>query len=146
MKLFVGIIVLFLTFSAYAVDKSSGCGAGWYVTKRNSLVSSTIRGTTNAIFFNATLGMTSGTMNCAKHSIVKSEKRGIHYAEANFHQLMVDMSRGEGEFLEGFAHVVGYSGDMKLFGGMVQQNFGNIFVNSDTTAQEMYENFKNVVI
>ena len=32
MKLFVGIIVLFLTFSAYAVDKSSGCGAGWYVT------------------------------------------------------------------------------------------------------------------
>ena len=53
------LIVLVAMFSTQllAADGSSGCGPGWYVTKKNSLLSSAIRATTNAILIpTVTLG------------------------------------------------------------------------------------------
>ena len=44
----------------------------------NSLLSSSLRATTNAILLNGTFGMTFGTSNCSKHSIVKKEFQKIH--------------------------------------------------------------------
>ena len=114
-----------------AQDSSSGCGLGWQVNQRTSLVSSAIRASTNATFSN-TIAMTFGTSGCAKHDIVLNEKQPIYFAEANFHNLMVEMAAGHGEFLVAFAEVLGCdAGASKTFGQLTQAHYNEIY---DATA------------
>ena len=144
MKALLVLPFLFFFSFAYAADSSSGCGLGWSVFKENTLVSSSLRMTTNGLFFNQTFGMTSGTSNCARHSIVKNESKGIHFAEANFKQLAVEMAQGQGEYLQGFAVATGYIGDMALFGKLVQANYERILPDATTTPDQMYHNFSRL--
>ena len=88
--------------------------------------------------------MTLGTSGCAKHSIVKNESQGIHFAEANQHQLMIEMAMGEGEYVAGFAQVIGC--DANSFGPAVRKNYDRIFTTENTSAKEMYDNLKNAVV
>ncbi len=74
MKLVFALAVSFLTLAASAEDKSSGCGLGWKVTSRQSLLSSYVRYITNAVT-TSTFAMTSGTSGCDSHSIVKNDKK-----------------------------------------------------------------------
>ena len=54
---------------AMAMDGSSGCGPAWYVFKENTILSSSLRGTTNGTLWPVvTIGMTFGTSNCANHT------------------------------------------------------------------------------
>ncbi len=144
MKNLLLVSLFLLSFQVYA-DGSSGCGLGWSIASKNSLLSSSIRNTTHAILPN-TFSMTSGTSGCAKHSIVKNEYKGIHYAEGNFHQLMAEMSQGRGEVLNGFAAVLDYHGDMNLFGEFVQKNYSRIFTSASIAPVEMYNNFKHELL
>jgi hypothetical protein len=92
---------------AWGADGSSGCGPGWYVVKENSLVSSSVRGTTNGILGPVvTFGMTSGTSNCAKHKLVKSEKRSLHFATMNHFELKGEIAKGDGPYLNAFAQTL----------------------------------------
>ena len=100
------IAILSLPLAISAADSSSGCGLGWMLLKENSLVSSSFRATTNAMF-SSTIGMTLGTSGCAKHKIVKLDKKEIHYAEVNFDHLLRDFSMGKGQFAKNFAAVLG---------------------------------------
>jgi hypothetical protein len=125
-KLFLLATLFVSTTAVMAKDGSSGCGAGWYIFKKNSLVSSSLRATTNAIFLNATFGMTFGTSNCSQHSIVKTEKEAIYFAEANHNQLMLDISRGEGEYLSAFSEIVGCKKD--VLGKSLQKSFDKIYL------------------
>src|SRR4051812_42395838 len=88
-----------------AQDSSSGCGLGWAVSQRQSLLSSWIRNSTNVTFSN-TIAMTFGTSGCARHDLVLNEKKPIYFAEANFNRLMIEMAEGHGEFLGAFAEVL----------------------------------------
>ncbi len=107
-KIIIGLILiaLFLPLQSFSKDGSSGCGLGWAVTKRKSLVSSSIRSTTNATASN-TSAMTTGTSGCARHSIVKTEAQAVVYAQANYDNLMLETAQGDGEFLRGFVKVLG---------------------------------------
>lgn len=116
--------VLVFSITSFAKDGSSGCGAGWYLLKKNSLVSSSFRATTNTLLLN-TVSMTFGTSNCAKHDIVQKEKEIIHFAEANHHQLMLDISRGQGEYLNAFNEITGCRID--TLAPSLQQNFDKIY-------------------
>jgi hypothetical protein len=117
--------ILGLVSSAYAADGSSGCGLGWQVMKKNSLVSSALRASTNATFLN-TVAMTSGTSGCAQHSIVKNDKADIHYAEANYEQLVSEMAQGKGETLSAFAEVLGCGTHTSQFGQYVQAQYQSL--------------------
>lgn len=131
------------TFSstAMAADGSSGCGVGWYVTQKNSLVSSFIRSLTNATFLNS-VSMTFGSSNCQKHDLVKNDKLQQHYAEANLDQLAVEMAVGDGEYLRGFAFVLGCSdaayGD---FSSLTQSKYAEIF-GGEVDAAKLLERVK----
>ncbi len=92
--------------SALAADGSSGCGVGWYIFKDKSLLSSSLRQITNSALPN-TFSMTFGTSNCAKHSIVHNDKKGLHFVEANQSALEMELAAGEGELLEGLAQTFG---------------------------------------
>ncbi len=126
-----------------AADGSSGCGAGWYVFKDNSLISSALRGTTNATFL-STIGMTFGTSNCSKHKIVQKEQEAVHFAEANYEVLMIEMGQGQGEFISALGGLVGCQGTE--FGAAMQANYERVFNESVTNGNSFYQSFKGAVM
>jgi hypothetical protein len=137
-------MVTTLTHS-FADDQSSGCGLGWAVTKRKSILSSLVRAYTNATF-SSTFGMTSGTSGCAEHSIVMKEKKAIHYTEANYHQLMQEMAEGQGEYVSTYAQVLGCSPRVqKAFTQSLKRHYGQIYTHDGVTPQEVYQNVKQQI-
>lgn len=143
--LIIALLSAFTAVGAYADDQSSGCGLGWQVTRRNSLLSSYVRAITNATFSN-TIGMTSGTSGCSRHMIVKSDKQDIHYAEANFNELMVEMASGQGEYLQGFAAVLGCDPSAyESFSGMAQSKYPEIFSPGQLSPAAMLRNVKREI-
>lgn len=142
----VGMSSMLLAGSSFAEDKSSGCGLGWQVTQRNSLLSSMVRNSTNAIFSNNTFGMSSGTSGCAKHSIVQNDKQQIHYAEANHDVLMVEMAQGDGEYLRTFANVMGCApGSYAYFSQMTKTHYSEIYTNESTSSVEVLNNVQQQI-
>lgn len=139
-NIIIGLIALISATSVFAGDSSSGCGMGWEVAKDQSLVSSSTRSLVNATFSN-TIAMTLGTSGCAKHSIVKNDAKGIHYAEANMNQLAIEMARGNGEFVAGFASVFGCQ-NSRAFGSMVQNKYESVLPSEKTSGVELYNNVK----
>ncbi len=104
--------LFFLLHATYgrAADGSSGCGPAWYIFKENSIVSSSLRNTTNGILWPvSTLGMTFGTSNCAKHSLVLEEQRSLHFATKSYDLLRQDMARGSGQHLNAYIASFGCS-------------------------------------
>jgi hypothetical protein len=108
MKFILLITTIFFTQFANAADGSSGCGPGWYLFKDNSLVSSSLRATTNVVLFPVvTIGMTLGTSNCTKHGIVQREKESLHYATHNYFELQSGIAQGSGEYLSAYSRTIG---------------------------------------
>lgn len=132
------VLALAATGSVFAADSSSGCGMGYSIAPKQSLVSSSTRTLVNATFSNS-VAMTLGTSGCAKHSIVKNDAKGIHFAEANMNQLAFEMARGQGEFVAGFASVFGCQ-DKAAFGRMVQNKYEALLPGSNVTGVELYNN------
>lgn len=144
MRIIIAMFVLIASTSIFAADSSSGCGFGWQVAPKQSLVSSFTRAAINATFLNS-IAMTLGTSGCAQHSIVKNEMKGIHYAEANLDSLVVEMARGNGEFLVGFAEVFGCQ-NANAFGSMVQNKYQQVVPSSDVNGVELYNNVKKEIL
>lgn len=111
------------SFAAFADDTSDGCGLGWQVTKKKTFSATTTRGTTNSVVPN-TFGMTSGTIGCEQHSLVKADMKPLHYADANYENLMTEIAQGQGEYLAGFAAAMGCSSED--FSSALQSNFSEI--------------------
>jgi hypothetical protein len=136
------VVLSILAPSALAADGSSGCGPGWYVLKDNSLVSSSLRAVTNGILWpSSTLGMTFGTSNCAKHKIVLREKESLHFATMAYHDLMVQMARGEGEHLAAFATTLrcGWR-TQPLFNDTMRRSWRQLFPTDSTPPAELLGN------
>lgn len=133
-KLLIGLCFSLLLSPAMAGDSSSGCGLGWAVFKKNSLISSALRATTNAMFLN-TIAMTSGTSGCAKHSIVKNDKKSLHFMDANKHQLMTEMAYGQGEYVSGLAELMGC--DTAVFSQKMKEGYSDVFAREDMKAREL---------
>jgi hypothetical protein len=91
---------------AFSADKGLGCGLGSEIAPDKTWISATTQGSVD-YFFPVSSSITSGTSGCADHSIVKKNKEAIHYAEANYQQLELEISQGKGEFLVGFTQVLG---------------------------------------
>jgi hypothetical protein len=134
---------IFIMSSAQAADSSSGCGVGWMVFKDNSLISSALRSTTNAIFFN-TIAMTFGTSGCARHSIVMNDKKTLHFAESNHDVLKLELAQGSGEHLNGLSHLMGCSPD--AFSSTLQKNYGQVFNKESISPRELVNNIQAQVL
>ncbi|MFA6238206.1 MAG: DUF3015 family protein [Bacteriovorax sp.] len=139
-NIIIGLMALISATSVFAADSSSGCGMGYEVAPKQSLVSSSTRSLVNMTFSN-TIAMTLGTSGCAKHSIVKNEAKGIHFAEANLNVLAIEMARGNGEFVSTFASVFGCQ-NSSAFGSMVQAKYETVLPSASTSGVELYNNVK----
>ena len=131
----------FISSMARAADGSSGCGPAWYVFKENSILSSSLRATTNGILWpTTTIGMTLGTSNCAKHSLVIKEKAAIHFATIAYNDLQIQLSQGSGDHLGAFATTLGCSWQYQQeFNAALQKNYGNIFPTETTEALDVVD-------
>ncbi|MFM8316658.1 MAG: DUF3015 family protein [Deltaproteobacteria bacterium] len=121
---------------------SDSCGLGWQITQKKSFAATTTRGTTNA-FVPPSFGMTSGTLGCDKHSFVKNEEAGVMFALANQEPLSIEMARGEGEYVAGFAQALGCR-DVSSFGRMTQDKYTEI-ISENSSAIQMYKNIKQQI-
>lgn len=126
------VLTTLISASAFAAgDQSSGCGLGWELFKKNSLVSSSLRASTNAMASNS-VAMTSGTSGCAKHDIVMKDQAVRHYAEANYQKLLSEVAIGSGEHLSSFVAILGCHGQAGVSASQIlQQNYGTIFPSDD---------------
>lgn len=122
-KLLVFVIAIIST--AYAQDRSSGCGMGWQVTKSMTTTGSYTRALTNATFSN-TFAMTSGTSGCARHDLVMKQKEKIYYVESNLVPLRREVAMGEGERVNALAAIWGCSDASKL-SPVLRKNYRNLF-------------------
>lgn len=117
MKKLLFIALSFVSISAFAGDGSSGCGLGWQVAPKQSLLSSFSRSITHVILPN-TFSMTFGTSGCSRHSVVKADRAVEHFVEANFENLQIEMAQGQGESLVALSELMGCD---HSFIGRVQQ-------------------------
>lgn len=111
----------------WAADGSSGCGPAWYVFKDNSLVSSSLRTITNGFLApTVTFGMTTGTSNCTKHSIVLIEQQKNHYVAVNNDQLQSDIAQGHGVYVDQFTALFG-CGASETAAAVLQRNYRTLY-------------------
>ncbi len=124
---------LFIHGSVMAADGSSGCGPGWYILKENSMLSSFGRGVTNAFLTPVvTFGMTSGTSNCGKHSLVDDQKRSLHFATRSYDLLRQDVARGSGRHLDAYLATFGCNALARQnLAGQLQEAFGRELMLTD---------------
>ncbi len=145
MKSVIVIALALFSMNVYAKDTSSGCGIGWEIAPDQSLVSSSVRSVVDSMASN-TVGMTLGTSGCAKHSIVENDKKDIHYAEVNFHEVMAEMSQGQGEHLKGFALAMGCANEeVNAFSQATQNNYGQIFNSSKVVPADLVQHTRHTM-
>ena len=145
------LLACFLTvfsFSLLAADGSSGCGPGWYVFKKNSILSSALRVTTNGILFpTVTIGMTFGTSNCSKHSLVKTERESLKFATENYFEILTEAAKGEGEFLHSYAATLGCQKDgVKTFQKEMKKNYSKLLLKDSVNPQELLKNTYIIIL
>ena len=136
------IAMLVVMSSVSFADDSDGCGLGWQVTQKKSFSATTTRATTNATV-PPTFGMTSGTIGCAQHGLVKADKKSLHFADANYENLLAEISQGQGEYLVGFAATMGCSSS-DSFASALQANFASI-VSGNGTPAELVNKVKTII-
>jgi hypothetical protein len=128
--------------NALAEDKSVGCGLGEMVAPKKTMVSATTRAGVNYVLPN-TFSMTSGTSGCAAHTLVKIEKRAIHYTEVNYDSLEMEMAQGQGEFLNGLASVLGC--EQNAFGQATQLNYGKIVPQNERSPIKLLDSVHELI-
>jgi hypothetical protein len=145
LALWVGSLVLTSAMQqiAYAEDTSSGCGLGWQVTQKMSILSSAVRLTTNTVLPN-TFSMTFGTSGCAKHDLVKNDEKAVEFAVNNYDSLIVEMAEGHGEFLDGFAQALGCTPEaVSNFESFTQSRYQGILESSANDGIQFYREVRS---
>lgn len=137
------LIALLLAASSVvmAENDSDSCGLGWQVTQKKTFSATTTRGTTNVVV-PPTFGMSSGTIGCTQHSLVKADMKSLHYADANYENLMAEMAEGQGEYLTGFAASMGCAADAE-FSSAMQSHYSTL--SSGSSAAELVKNVKFII-
>lgn len=79
--------------------------------------------------------MTFGTSGCAQHSIVKNDKKSLHFMDANKHHLMSEMALGQGEHLNALSQIMGCSEES--FSAAMKENYTDIFRSDAVSARQL---------
>lgn len=148
-KVLFAALVAFVSSNSFAVSKqeisgggSDGCGLGWQVTDKRSLIGTTTRGTTN-MTIPPSFGMTSGTMGCEQHSFAMKEMDSAKFVASNFETLKIEISQGQGEFLDAFVATMGCESNASAVRSGLQSEFSTI--SPSQNGIELYKAVRSVV-
>lgn len=140
--------VVFFVSAAGAVDpKNTGCGLGNMAWEgQNGLFSQTFAATTNGTFGNQTFGITSGTSNCEQYqTLTMNEKANVFVAD-NMDSLAKDIAKGEGEYLDTLAGLMGVNQAQRpQMYALLQKNFSRIYSSPVVTPAEVLAGIDGVV-
>jgi hypothetical protein len=136
-KQLLALSLVFVSSSAFAASSggtagggSDGCGLGWQVTQKRSLIATTTRGTTNAVVPPG-FGMTSGTIGCDQHEFAVNDQKAIQFVASNYEPLMSEMAEGRGEYLQAFHQTMSCApGTYGQFTTTLQKSFPTLSTNS----------------
>ncbi len=148
-KVVVASMALIFSALAFADDGSSGCGPGWYLLKDNSLVSSSLRFTTNTVLIPVTtIGMTMGTSKCTQHKIVLKEKESLYYTTNSYYELKGEVAKGNGPYLAAYSETIGCEPRAQArFNNALKNNYEKIFKagrpNPEGSLLEVYKTILN---
>lgn len=129
---------LVMASSASFAASDAGCGVGTMIFEgKEGIGPNVLAATTNGTLGNQTFGMTTGTLGCDN-----SQAKGVwamnDYLDSNLDKVARDMSRGEGEALDGLAAVMGVSDqDKATFFEVSKANFDRIFPRADVSRAEV---------
>jgi hypothetical protein len=144
MRQFAGLAVLALGLvvapaTMVRADNNVGCGLGTQIWEgKEGLVFQILAVTTNGIFGNQTLGITTGTLGCKTGGKIMAEHRLHMFAGGNIDRLARDMAVGQGETLTALAQLLQIpEGDRAAFYLLAKDNFAEIFSSEETTAGDM---------
>lgn len=133
------------SIGAHAEDKGLGCGLGSMIAPHKTWVSATTQGAIDYVL-PPSFSITSGTMGCAKHSIVSKEKEAVYYAEANYDRLEAEVPTGRGEYVTGFASVLGCREDSQAeIVGALKLNYERLFPANGRDADRMLRNVQELI-
>ena len=138
-KLLVGsLAALALTSSVYA-NSNTGCGLGSVLIKdQSTLVMQVLAATTNGTSGNQTFGITSGTLNCDKPSMIASNDKLNKFVAENMDELALDISAGQGETLSTVATLMNVK-DTSSFSAKLQKNFSNIYASENVNSANVID-------
>ncbi len=112
---------------------TAGCGLGSMAFGAQPGGIQIIAATTNAIFWNQTFGLTTGTSNCGPGLFAMGTKS---FVEANREAVAKDISRGQGEAI-GALTVINQCADSRAVGAALQRDFAAIFPSERATDDEV---------
>jgi hypothetical protein len=132
--------VIALSVGSHARDSFDGCGLGWEITNKKTVLATTTRGTTNAVV-PPTFGMTTGTIGCNQfEGIASSEKQNAEYVAQNFEAIRSELAIGTGEYVDATAQ--SFNCDSKSFSSHIQQNYNSVVAPAQNGI-ELYNNLKS---
>lgn len=138
-KILVSVAILLSVTTTYARDTFDGCGLGWEVTDKKTVLATTTRGTTNG-FVPPTFGMTTGTIGCEQfEGIAANEQEQMKYVAQNYETLRSQLAVGNGEYVDAAAQ--SFNCDSISFGQHMQQNYDNVVAPAQNGI-ELYKNLK----
>jgi hypothetical protein len=126
----------------------AGCGLGYVLFGHgdNSRIMQILAATTNGTSGNQTFGITTGTSGCTEDGAVKFVKEVEVFAEVNLDTLRLEMAKGEGEFVESFAYLLGASdAQVPQVVKMFQDNYDYLYSTPDTTSGQMLERLGSIL-
>src|SRR5882672_12037062 len=87
----------------------AGCGLGYLLlsNKDNDKVTQVLGATTNGTFGTQTFGISSGTSGCTQDGAVKVARATEVFVEVNLDSIRQDMAKGEGEYVNTLASLLG---------------------------------------
>jgi len=139
-KIFTGLFILAVSFSANAADKMgmrsgslgvSGCGLGSMIWEKNTKTHQILSGTTNGLFGTQTFGISSETSNCAGTSSAQNENAQRVFVSMNYESLMQEMAKGSGDTLAAFSQVLGCKSSNR-FNTATQNKYNSVFSKTDS--------------
>jgi len=138
----VGFMVIPVSVCFAVNQKNTGCGLGSVVMQGNDgLVFQVLAATTNGTSGNQTFGMTSGTSNCEKPSRFVSVDRINSYVADNMDNLANDIAKGDGEYLDTLAVLMGVpEGSRIAFNSKLQNNFSRIYPSTEVNSLDVVNN------
>lgn len=122
-----------------------GCGLlYWAGLRSNETGPQIVASIFNNFFGSQTLGITSGTSGCTEEGLLAMSVEAEVYASANFKELQREIAVGNGEFLVGFADILGVHPENRagLF-QVMQEKYTALFPSADSTSLDMLNALKN---
>jgi hypothetical protein len=152
---FFSLVFGFLLSSDAFANKRCGLGSKIF-GKSKSIISQTFENSTNRVVGGAS-SIAYGTSGCKDDGMLLFEPLGknddqkkieeqVHYANANYEELVYEMAAGNGETLTGFAETLGCRGDgISTFGSTTRANYSKIIQNENMAPEQMLYNVRETL-